>query len=141
LCLQQLDYPTTRVPKQLIHNYITTIPWKYDKLINKIPRQKIRNCIVVARCIFIQYIVCNIYTVVVNHVLPLLTSCTLVTCNNYITIRINLVTNQRLLCNKCMTLSNTYDHATCIHFHHPIYMTFQLVATSMQLYFNLKFQI
>ncbi len=79
--------------------------------------------------------------VVVNHVLTLLTSCTLVTCNNYITIKINLVINQRLLCDKCMTLSNIYDYATCIHFRHLIYMTFQLVATSMQLYFNLKFEI
>ncbi len=31
LCPQQLDYPTTRAPKQLIYNYIATVPWKYDK--------------------------------------------------------------------------------------------------------------
>ncbi len=60
--------------------------------------------------------------------LTLLTNCTLVTCNNYITTRINLFANQQLFCNKCTTLSNTYNHATCIHFHRPIYMTFQLVC-------------
>ncbi len=60
--------------------------------------------------------------------LTLLTSCILVTCNNYITTIINLVNNQRLLCNKCIALNNTYDHATCIHFHHLTYMTFQLVC-------------
>ncbi len=38
LCPQQLDYPTTIAPEQLIYNCITTIPWKYDKLINKMPR-------------------------------------------------------------------------------------------------------
>jgi hypothetical protein len=58
--------------------------------------------------------------------LTLLTSCTLVTCNNYIIIRINLITNQQLFCNKCMPLSNTYDHAIGIHFYYLIYMTFQL---------------
>ncbi len=42
-------------------------------------------------------------------------------CDNYITIMINLVINQQLLCNKCMTLNNTYDHATCIHLHRSIY--------------------
>jgi hypothetical protein len=35
LCLQQLDCLITRAPKQLIYNCITTIPWKYNKLINK----------------------------------------------------------------------------------------------------------
>ncbi len=56
--------------------------------------------------------------------LTLLTSCTLIACHNYITIKINLVNNQQLFCNKHTALNNTYDHATCIHFHHPIYMTF-----------------
>ncbi len=60
--------------------------------------------------------------------LTLLTNYTLFACNDYITIRINLAINQQLFCNKCMALSNTYDHATCIHFHHLIYMTFQLVC-------------
>jgi hypothetical protein len=36
LCPQQLDYPTTKAPKQLIYNYISIVPWKYDKLTNKI---------------------------------------------------------------------------------------------------------
>jgi hypothetical protein len=31
LCPRQLDYPTSRTPKQLIHNCIATVPWKYDK--------------------------------------------------------------------------------------------------------------
>jgi hypothetical protein len=31
LCLWQLDYPTTKAPKQLIYNCIANIPWKYDK--------------------------------------------------------------------------------------------------------------
>ncbi len=60
--------------------------------------------------------------------LILLTIYTLVACNNYIITKINLVTNQRLFCNKCIALSNTYNHATCIHFHCLIYMTFQLVC-------------
>ncbi len=34
LCPRQLNYLTTRVPKQLIYNCIATVPWKYDKLIN-----------------------------------------------------------------------------------------------------------
>jgi hypothetical protein len=71
--------------------------------------------------------------------LTFLTSCILIAYNNYITARINLVANQRLFCNKCMTLSNTYDHATCMHFHIPIYIWhFNLFATSKQLYFKLK---
>ncbi len=125
---QQLDYCTTRVPKQLIYNYIATIPWKYDKLIFLNPCQKIKEL----------YCTCKmyVYTIQCMHYiydssqpcLTLLISCTLVACNNYITIRINLVTNQQLLCNKCTTLNNTYSHATCIHFHCPIYMTFQLVC-------------
>jgi hypothetical protein len=41
--------------------------------------------------------------------LTVLTSYTLVACNNYITIRIYLLTNQRLLCNKCIALSNTWS--------------------------------
>ncbi len=62
----------TRAPKQLIYNYITTIPWKYEKLINKMSCQKIKdlncNCKLVARFIFIQCNVCIVYTIVVNHV-------------------------------------------------------------------------
>ncbi len=128
LCLRQLDCPTTRAPKQLIYNYIATIPWKYNKLINKMPHQKIKEL----------YHNCNmyIYTIQCMHFiynysqpcLTLLTNYTLITHNNYITIRINLVTNQQLFCNKYVALSNTYDHATCIQFHHPIYMTLQLVC-------------
>jgi hypothetical protein len=72
LCPRQLDYLTTRAPKQLIYNYITIVPWKYDKLINKMPHQKIKelyySCKLVARYIFMQYSVCIVYTIVVNHV-------------------------------------------------------------------------
>jgi hypothetical protein len=77
-----------------------------------------------------------IYTIQCTHYIPcliLLTSYTLITCNNYITTRI---INQRLFCNKCMGLSNTYDHAMCIHFHHLIYMTFQLICN----YYAIVFQ-
>jgi hypothetical protein len=35
LCPQILQYPATRALKQLIYNYIATIPWKYKKLKNK----------------------------------------------------------------------------------------------------------
>ncbi len=70
--MQQLNYPTTRAPKQLIYNCITIVPWKYNKLIKKMPCQKIKelyySCKLVARCIFIQYNVRIIYPVVVNHV-------------------------------------------------------------------------
>jgi len=59
--------------------------------------------------------------------LILLTSYTLIACNNCIIIKINLIINQQLFCNKYMILNNTYNHGTCIYFHHPIYMTFQLV--------------
>jgi hypothetical protein len=38
LCPRQLDYPTTRVPKQQIYNHIAIVPWKYNKLINKMSR-------------------------------------------------------------------------------------------------------
>ncbi len=72
LCPRQLDYLTTRASKQLIYNYITIVPWKYDKLINKMPHQKIKelyySCKLVARYIFMQYSVCIVYTIVVNHV-------------------------------------------------------------------------
>jgi hypothetical protein len=72
LCPQQLNYPTTRAPKQLIYNYIVTIPWKYDKLINKMPHQKIKELYcsskLVTRCIFIHYNVHIVYTIVINHV-------------------------------------------------------------------------
>ncbi len=43
LCLLQPHYPATRTPKQLLYNYITTIPWKYKKLMNKMPCHKIRE--------------------------------------------------------------------------------------------------
>jgi hypothetical protein len=33
LCMSQPHRPATRAPKQLIYNYITTIPWKYEELI------------------------------------------------------------------------------------------------------------
>jgi hypothetical protein len=82
----------------------------------------------------------HIYTIYCMHsiygwsqpCLTLLTSCTLITYNNYITTKINSITNQWLLCNKSIAFNNTYDHAMCIHFHRPIYMTFQLDASSMQ---------
>jgi hypothetical protein len=124
LCPRQLNYLTTRAPKQLIYNCITIVPWKYNKLINKMSHQKIRSYIVVANCIFIQ---CNVRISFSQPYLTLLTSCILVTCNNYVTIRIIIITNKWILCNKCTTLSNTYNHAMWLHFHHLIYMTFQLV--------------
>jgi len=72
LCPRQLDYFTTKVPKQLIYKCITTIPWEYNKLINKMPHQKIKelyySCKLIARCIFLQYNVHIVYAVVVNHV-------------------------------------------------------------------------
>jgi len=43
LCPWQLDHPITRAPKQLIYNCIATIPWKYDKFINKMPCHKINK--------------------------------------------------------------------------------------------------
>ncbi len=73
--------------------------------------------------------------------LILLTSYILVACNNYITTKINLVINQQLFCNKCMILSNTYYHVTCIHFHHSIYMTFQFVCNQYATIFQFKFEI
>jgi len=48
LCMSQPCRPTTRAPKQLIYNYITIIPWKYEELIKKMSCKKSRNCIVVA---------------------------------------------------------------------------------------------
>jgi hypothetical protein len=91
---------------------------------------------------YIYTIQCTLYTYGCSQpCLTLLTSCILVTCNNYIRIEINLITNQQLFCNKCMALNNTYNHATCIHFHRLIYMNFNLFATNMHLYFNLKFEI
>ncbi len=94
------------------------------------PRQKVKelhySCKLVARCIFIQYNSVHYIYGSSQPCLTLSTSCILIACNNYITTKINLVINQRLLCNKCMNLNNTYDHATCIHFHHSIHMTFQL---------------
>jgi hypothetical protein len=94
LCPWQLDYLTTKVPKQLICNCIATVPWKYDKLINKMSRQKFTALY----CSYKMYV----YTIQCTHCiygysqpcLTLLTSCTLIACNNYITIRINLITNQ-----------------------------------------------
>jgi len=84
---------------------------------------------------YIYIIQCTHYICSCNQpCLTLLRSCTLVVCNNYITTKINLITNQQLLCNKCMALSNTYDHATCIHFHHPIYMTFQLKIWNLKIW-------
>jgi len=70
--------------------------------------------------------------------LTLLTNCNLVACNNYITTRLNLIINQWLLCNKCTTLTNTYNHSICIHFHCPIYMTFQLIYNYYAIIFQLK---
>jgi hypothetical protein len=32
--------PTTKAPKQLINIYTTIIPWKYKKLIKKMPHKK-----------------------------------------------------------------------------------------------------
>jgi len=36
-------HPTTRAPKQLIYNYITTKTWKYVQLINKMSHYKIKE--------------------------------------------------------------------------------------------------
>jgi hypothetical protein len=128
LCLRHLDYPITKASKQLIYNCIATIPWKYDKLINKMSCQKIKELYYSFKLVHYK-IQCTHYICGCNQpCLTLLTSCILVACNNYITTKINLITNQWLLCNKCTTLNNTYNHATCIHFHYPIYMTFQLIC-------------
>jgi hypothetical protein len=57
LCLWQLDYPITKTSKRLIDNYIATIAWKHNKLINKMSDQKIKelycNYKLVEKCIFI----------------------------------------------------------------------------------------
>jgi hypothetical protein len=45
---RQLDHPITRAPKQLIYNCIIIVPWKYDKLINKMHVKRLRSCIIVA---------------------------------------------------------------------------------------------
>jgi hypothetical protein len=37
LCLLQPCCLATKVPKQLIYNYTTTIPWKYKEPIKEIP--------------------------------------------------------------------------------------------------------
>jgi hypothetical protein len=39
LCPQKPQYPTARALKQLIYNYLITIPWKYKELKNKMPRK------------------------------------------------------------------------------------------------------
>jgi hypothetical protein len=48
LCMSQPHHLATRTPKQLIYNYITTIPWKYEELTKKKLCKKSRSCIVVA---------------------------------------------------------------------------------------------
>jgi hypothetical protein len=67
----QPQYFVTRTPKQLIYNYITTIPWKYNELIIKsdtLKNQRLYcNCMLVARETFIWFNVHIIYMVVVNH--------------------------------------------------------------------------
>jgi hypothetical protein len=47
----------------------------------------------------------------------------LIACGNFITTNVNVTPNQQLHCDKC-TIVDTYDHATCTHFHHPLDMTF-----------------
>jgi hypothetical protein len=42
-CLWQLDSFGTKVPKKLIYNYATIVPWKYEKLINKMLGYKIKE--------------------------------------------------------------------------------------------------
>jgi hypothetical protein len=39
----QLDSLATRTPKQLIYNYATIAPWKYESLINKMLGYKIKE--------------------------------------------------------------------------------------------------
>jgi len=46
-CLVEPHYLATKVPKQLIYNYTIIKAWKYKQLINKMPHQKIKNCIIV----------------------------------------------------------------------------------------------
>jgi len=47
MCSQKPHYLATKYLKQLIHNYAAITPWKYEKLRNKIPCQKIWSSIVV----------------------------------------------------------------------------------------------
>ncbi len=50
-----------------------------------------------------------------------LASCTLVACDNYIRTNVNVTSNQQLLLQLMYGL-DTYDHATCVHSHHPLNM-------------------
>jgi hypothetical protein len=48
LCSLQPHCPTTKAPKQVIYNYIATIPWKYEKLVKNAQVEKSRSYVVVA---------------------------------------------------------------------------------------------
>jgi hypothetical protein len=58
------------------------------------------------------------------------TSCSLVVCDNYIIINVNVTPNLQL---QLVYDLNTYDHAMCKHFHNPLTMTF---VTSCKLWFS-----
>jgi hypothetical protein len=51
------------------------------------------------------------------------TNCILVACANLITTNVNVTPNQQLHCDY-YTIVDTYNHAMCTHFHHPLDMTF-----------------
>jgi hypothetical protein len=68
----QLNYFSTKAPKQIIYNYAIIIPWKFGELLNKMSHYKIKglhyNCKLVTRWTPIHYNVHNINIIVVNHV-------------------------------------------------------------------------
>jgi hypothetical protein len=72
LCAQKPHYLAITTLKQLICNYVTSIPWKYGPLKNTMPHWEFvefyYNCILVPRWICIHMNVCTIYTILVNHV-------------------------------------------------------------------------
>jgi hypothetical protein len=68
-CSSKPHYLATRLPKQLIYNYITTRIWhKSKQLIIKCHARKSRSCTIVANGTHIWFNVCIIHTNVVNHV-------------------------------------------------------------------------
>jgi hypothetical protein len=114
-CLLESHYLTTKVPKQLIHKYITIKAWKYEQLINKMSHHKINKL----------YYSCNVvvnghlynamyrsYMWMYSIVFDFLVNYTLVASDNYITINVNATPNQPLIYN-----FDTNDHGTCTHFH------------------------
>jgi hypothetical protein len=87
----------TTAPKQLIYNYATIAPWKYEKFINKMLGYKIMELYKMqVSCKLDIYIVkCTHHIYSYNQsCLTLLASCTLVACDNYITSKINVTLNQ-----------------------------------------------